>query len=240
MDKFIAEKSFWDIFPEAELGIMTVRGLDNSMEDGPARQETIDMLAEANREAEKFIDKPVLSQCSVVSVWRDAFQKFKKKKGNRASIEALLNRIQKGKEVGPINPLVDIYNAMSLKYGLPCGGEDADTIKGDMRLTITEGGDSFLALGDTENDPTLPGELCYIDDEGAVCRCWNWRDGVRTMLTEDSKNVFLIFESVDPSRHDDLVKASDELEALVLKYLGGTVAMKTIITKDNTSADSAI
>lgn len=44
----------------------------------------------------------------------------------------------------------------------------------------TKGGDAFTPLGeDAESDPTLPGELAYVDDAGAVCRCWNWREGVR-------------------------------------------------------------
>lgn len=44
----------------------------------------------------------------------------------------------------------------------------------------TKGGDAFTPLGeDAESDPTLPGELAYVDDAGAVCRRWNWREGVR-------------------------------------------------------------
>jgi DNA/RNA-binding domain of Phe-tRNA-synthetase-like protein len=52
--------------------------------------------------------------------------------------------------VGAINPLVDIYNGISLQFALPCGMEDIDTFKGDLRLTVTNGGDPFLALGDEE------------------------------------------------------------------------------------------
>ena len=78
-----------------------------------------------------------------------------------------------------------------------------------------------MALGDIEDDPALPGEIIYKDDLGAVCRNWNWRDGQRTMLTEGTKNAFLILESVDPSRHDDILMALDEMEKLVTGYLGG-------------------
>ena len=47
----------------------------------------------------------------------------------------------------------------------------------NLRLTKAVGGEHFLALGDDEADNALPGEICYLDDEGAVCRSWNWRDG---------------------------------------------------------------
>lgn len=234
MAKFIAEKSFWELFPEAEIGIVVLRGIDNSDKAYDEHSEITEELKQANSEVEKFFTSDQLSKCPVVSVWRDAFQKFKKKKGNRASIEALLNRVQKGNAVGTINPLVDIYNAVSLTYGLPIGGENVDSFVGDLRLTISEeGGDEFLALGDEENNPTLPGELCYLDDKGAVCRCWNWRDGQRTMLTEDTKNAFLIIESVDPTRHDDVIAAMDALSEKGSKYLGGQVTAKEMITIDN-------
>ncbi|HCD72205.1 MAG TPA: hypothetical protein DEQ04_06605 [Thermovirga lienii] len=38
----------------------------------------------------------------------------------------MLKRISKGEHIGTINPLVDIYNSISLRYALPCGGEDID------------------------------------------------------------------------------------------------------------------
>ena len=106
----------------------------------------------------------------------------------------------KGNPVGSITPSVDIYNTVSLAHALPVGGEDIDAMAGDIRLGITEGGDAFRPLGEEENAPTLEGELCYRDDAGAICRCWNWRDGERTALTDDSKKAFLIIESVDPDR----------------------------------------
>lgn len=234
MAKFIIEDSFWELFPKAEIGVVVLKGIDNTT-DGVEKNldEIARMLKEANITAKKHITQPTLSQCPVVSVWREAFMKFKKKKDNRSSIEALLKRVEKGKEVGAINPLVDIYNTVSLTYGLPAGGEDIDTFEGNLRLTVTVGGDEFMAIGDKENNPTLPGEVCYLDDAGAVCRCWNWRDGVRTMLRESTKNVFISFDSVDPARHDDLMAAMNQIEENVVSLLGGKVTAKGILTIDN-------
>ncbi|GAA3261041.1 hypothetical protein LMG8520_0857 [Lactococcus lactis subsp. lactis] len=134
--------------------------------------------------------------------------------------------------MGSINPLVDIYNSISLNYGLPAGGEDIDTFAGNLRLTKAVGGEHFLALGDDEADNALLGEICYLDDEGAVCRSWNWRDGQRTMLTEQTKNAFLIIESVDPERGEVLNAATQKLAELSEKYLGGT-AQVLLVTKEN-------
>ena len=233
MKKFIAEKSFWDLFPDSEIGILVMDNIKNKPEDNdPAITKIKALLETANREAPKYLTDPVLSQNSVVSVWREAFTKFKTKKGARSSIEALLRRIDKGNAVGSINQLVDLYNAVSLTYGLPCGMEDLESIKGNLRLTVTIGGDAFLALGDSEADPTLPGELCYLDDRGGVCRCWNWRDGQRTMLTEKTTSAIAVIESVDPTRHADLVEALRELTAWVEETGVANVIVNTIVNQN--------
>lgn len=234
MKKFIAEPSFWELFPDSEIGILVMDNINNNPNDSnPALVKIKELLETANREAPKYLIDPVLSQNQVVSVWREAFTKFKTKKGARSSIEALLRRIDKGNAVGSINPLVDLYNAISLTYGLPCGMEDLDTVKGNLRLTITTGGDDFLAVGDTEPDMTLPGELCYLDESGAVCRCWNWRDGQRTMLTENTKRAIAVIESVDPARHLDLMEALNELTAWAEEAGVATVTVNTIINRNN-------
>ena len=229
MTKFIIEKDFWELFPDTQIGIVLAKGIDNT---GESSAEVKDMLAKANQESGKFLQEPVFSENPVVSVWRQAYRKFKTKKGARSSIENLMKRVEKGKEVGSINPLVDIYNTMSLTYGLPAGGEDIDSFAGNLRLTQAQGGEKFIALGDEEPDNALAGEIAYLDDEGAVCRCWNWRDGQRTMLTENTKNAFLIIECVDASRTDELRQAIEKLAELTVAHLGGRAEV-AIMTKEN-------
>ena len=234
MQKFIAEESFWKLFPEAAIGVIVARGMKPAGKV-PAEDAAgiATLLREANAQADRHLTSNTISQNEVVRVWRDAYQQFKTKKGARCSIENLLKRVLKGNPVGSITPAVDIYNAVSLKYALPVGGEDIDTFEGDLRLGITEGGDAFRALGEDEDDPTLPGELCYRDDAGAVCRCWNWRDGQRTALTDDSESAFLIIECVDPSRIDDLRAALDEFSQLIERYLGASIEAHAIVDRSN-------
>jgi len=236
MQKFIAEDSFWNLFPDAAIGIVIARGMkyadEVSAEDVRAVRA---MLASANEAADAHLTSDQVSQNQVVAVWREAYRLFKTKKGARCSIENLLKRMLKGNPVGSITPSVDIYNAVSLEYALPVGGEDIDSFKGDVRLGITEGGDAFRPLGEDEDDPTLPGELCYRDDAGAICRCWNWRDGERTALSDGSRNGFLVVECVDPQRIDDLKAAIDELAAAVGRHLDAHIDTTCIITRDSPS-----
>jgi len=224
MAKFIIKEDFWNLFPQAEIGVILATGVDNRLGGNEeALNEIQDLLAKANIEAKKYLLEEVFSENVVVAPWREAYRKFKTKKGVRCSIEALLKRVEKGKEVSTINPLVDIYNAVSLNHGIPCGGEDLNQFAGDLVLGFAQGGESFMALGDAEEDPALPGEIIYQDDIGAVCRCWNWRDGQRTMLTPDTTNAFLIIESVDPRRSIEYREAMEQLADLVKKYLAKDV-----------------
>ena len=240
MQQFIAEESFWDLFPDAAIGIVVARGMKSAADVSPEKATMLSqLLVAANGMAEMHLTSDTISENDVVKVWRDAYRSFKTKKGARCSIENLLKRVLKGNPVRSINPSVDIYNAISLKYALPVGGEDIDAFVGDVRLGLTEGGDSFLPLGENDEDPTLPGELCYRDDAGAICRCWNWRDGQRSALSDDSENAFLVIECVDPARLDDLKAALDDLASLVESCLDATIERKTVITRENPSVTIA-
>ncbi|MGU8801327.1 B3/B4 domain-containing protein [Clostridium perfringens] len=218
MKKFIIEDDFWELFPNAKIGIITCNGIDNTIKD---ENQYKDMISQGEKEALTHLTNEEFSSNEVIKVWRDAFKKFKTKKGARSSIEALLKRVSTGKELGTINPLVDIYNSISLKYAMPCGGEDMDKFIGDIRLTKATGDESFITLGSDKSEPPYEGEIVYKDDKGAICRCWNWRESVRTMLTEDTKNAFLCIELVDEKREKEFENALKELSQLVEKNLGG-------------------
>jgi len=219
MKKFIVEDDFWEVLPEAKIGVVICEDIDNSIGEVEKFKE---MLLQAEGKALTFLSKEEFSSNNVIQIWRDAYKKFKTKKGARASIEALLKRVHNGNHIGTINPLVDIYNSISLSYGFPCGGEDLDKFAGDIRLTKAKGDEEFIVLGSDENSPPYEGEIVYKDEEGVICRCLNWRESVRTMLTENTKNAFLCIELIDESRKVDFEKALKELVDLVNKNLGGT------------------
>lgn len=232
MSKFIVKPDFWAVFPHASIAVVLAKGVDNAS----ACPEAEALLEGAHREAGKYLGAAAFAENPAVAVWREAYRQFKTKKGARCSIEALLKRVENGRGVGPINPLVDIYNAVSLTWGLPCGGEDLDTFQGDLLLCTADGTEPFRALGDEEDEPPFPGEIVYKDDAGAVCRCWNWRDGQRTMLTENTKNAFLILECVDPVRTEDLKAAAAMLAEKVQTLCGGTASVH-ILSKDAPEAE---
>lgn len=217
--KVTVENEFWELFPQAQISIMVAKGLDNSVDESKDLYFK-SLLDKGSKRAEDFISDEPFTQNEVIQEWRQAFTKFKTKKGARSSIEALLKRVSQGREFNPINPLVDIYNSVSLSYAVPCGGEDIDKIEGGLHLAKAKGGESFFPLGAETDAPALPEEIIYRDDEGAVCRCLNWREAKRTMLTEETRDAVLVIEAVNEEQAKRAQAAMQELQYLVEDYFG--------------------
>ena len=71
----------------------------------------------------------------------------------------------------------------------------------------------------------MEGEIIYYDQEGAVCRCLNWREAQRTMLTEDTKDAILVIEAINEEQAKRAQTAMQELKDLAKNYFGveGTI-----------------
>ncbi|WP_223902726.1 B3/B4 domain-containing protein [Lactobacillus laiwuensis] len=227
MQKLIVDNTFWSIFPQAKIYTLVVNDLNNHIPDNADKYQI--MLNQAETEAKQYLTAKEFKDNSVINEWREVLSKFKKKKGARSSIEALLKRVSQGKTFNPINPLVDIYNSVSLEYAVPCGGEDLDQIAGQMHLGVAAGNEDFYPLGAEKSDPPRVGEVIYYDENGAVCRSLNWRDGKRTMLTEDTTNAILIMEAVTADQKDRADQAIQALKKKIVTELGveGTITLKT-------------
>lgn len=233
MTQFIVDPSFWEVFPEAKIFTLAVENIDNHID--PAKNgEFKRLLRQAFEAAEDHVALSPFASNPVIAKWREAFTRFKKKKGVRSSIEALLKRVDKDSPLSPINPLVDIYNSISLTYAVPCGGEDIDKIEGDIHLGKAKGGEPFFPLGAEEDAPALPEEICYFDNEGAVCRCFNWREAERTMLTEETTRAALVIEAIDNESAKQAKEAIEALQKAIEDYFGVKGTIK-VADKENPS-----
>ena len=221
----VIEESFWSLFPEAMIGLVTVRGIDNRVN----AEETGDLLARQMEATSAELGDADIGTHPAVAPWRAAYQRFGVKPSKtRSSIETMLRSAKSGR-LHAINPLVDLYNVVSLKHRLPCGGEDLAAIDGTLRLTRAIGNEHFVPLGGTENEPPQPGVVIYRDDGGVVCSCWNWREADRTKLTRATTDAILVIEALPPTTHQELVAACDDLAVLVTTHLGGASAIEMMV-----------
>ena len=233
MKKLVVDKDFWDLFPDANLGVLVLKNVNEKKELNENDSIIIkNLLDESNNNAKKYLTSDIISENEVVKVWREAYSKFPTKKGARCSLENLLKRVLHDNPVGSICPSVDITNAISLKYAFPIGAEDINKLDGDLHLAKMNGNESFIPIGSESNEPPLEGEFAYADNYGVVCRCLNWRDGIRTQITDDTTEEFVVMECID-GRTDLLNKALDELGELFSKYLDAEIYAKNIVTINN-------
>ncbi|WP_165005678.1 MULTISPECIES: phenylalanine--tRNA ligase beta subunit-related protein [unclassified Enterococcus] len=235
MKKVIVDPNFWELFPEATIELLAVEGIDNHV-DSEKEESYHQLLNQAAKEARSYLTEEPFSQNEVIAQWRQAFTLFKTKKGARSSIEALLKRANQEREFFPINPLVDIYNSISLRFGVPCGGEDIEKIEGDLHLGKAKGGETFLPLGAESDAPALPEEIIYYDEKGAICRCLNWREAQRTMLTEETGKAVLVIESINKEQAERGAQAIHALKELIDQTFGVTSVRHTL-TKDETETE---
>lgn len=212
----------FQLFPETVLGVVTAHGIDNTGGDDA-------ILGELRFEEERVRERLAGVQVAEhphIAPWREAYRKFgAKPKDHPSSVENLVRRALKGQPLPSINPLVDLYNTVSLRHLVPAGGEDLDRIDGDVLLTIAPANEPpVLLLGEAEPRPPKPGEVIYRDDAGAVCRRWNWKEADRTKLTAATRNAVLVIEGLPPVGRDFVARAAEELAALIRTHCGGRVA----------------
>ncbi len=168
---------------------------------------------------------------SHIEAWRTTFRKFgANPKKTTSSLEALWKRLQKNGALPSIDPVVDLYNALSIRFGAPFGGEDAARHSGAPHLGLATGAEKF----DTARDGVAviehpePGEVIWSDELGVTCRRWNWRQCRRTALTSASENLWFVIDRLAPMPVDELRRAGDEL-VLGLRRLSPGVEALTLL-----------
>jgi DNA/RNA-binding domain of Phe-tRNA-synthetase-like protein len=138
-----------------------------------------------------------------LEAWRAAFRAFGAKR-YVCSAEALIAR---GAELPRINALVDRYNAVSMRWAVPVGGEDLDRVVPPVRLVFAGGDEPFNG----PDEHPRRGEVVWVDGRGVTCRRWNWRQCVRTRLTEATERAYFLFDALPVFGDRDLSAAMDDL-----------------------------
>ncbi|BCZ54602.1 B3/4 domain-containing protein [Enterobacter hormaechei subsp. xiangfangensis] len=162
-----------------------------------------------------------------LAAWDEVFKAFgAKPKRTPCSASALRKRVKRDGSLPPLDPVVDIYNAISIRYAIPVGGENLAAYSGAPRLTLADGSEPFDTF--KEGEPVVenpePGEVIWRDDLGVTCRRWNWRQGVRTRLDSQAQSMWFILESLPSMPLAALQEAGDELVSNLQKLMPGATA----------------
>ncbi|WP_191969783.1 B3/B4 domain-containing protein [Neorhizobium galegae] len=156
---------------------------------------------------------PVWGEVHLAS-WAEAYSRFGAKPNRTpCSAQALKKRVEKDGRIPSINPVVDLYNAVSLRFAIPVGGENFDAYVGRPRLSVADGTEAFDTVmnGEALIENPSKGEVIWRDDVGVTCRRWNWRQGTRTRLETLGGRMWFILESLATMPEEALEEAGNML-----------------------------
>lgn len=132
----------------------------------------------------------------------------------RPASEALIRRLLQGKELYPIDTLVDLTNLASIAYGYSIGGFDADKFEGDT-LTLGVGREGELYEGIGRGIINIAGLPVYRDARGGVGTPTS--DNERTKIDIATTHLMVLINGYDGC--EDKVRANAEfIQRLLRQY----------------------
>ena len=183
--------------------------------------------------------------------YREAFREIGINPNRYAcSIEALMDRIAKGKGMPHINPAVDLGNALSLKYKIPIGAHDMYTFLKDdgtrrgndeagVRIRPSTADDHFRPFGAPEGecDDPEPGEIVYVSGNEIRTRRWTWRQSEQGKMQDKTTAVFYPIDGFAGHNLEDMKKVMKDFIELLANYFAKSGSRCTVATglvdKDN-------
>ena len=199
--RFKVDKKFFEKVDNACFGVIIARGIDNTK-----KYDFIEKMLEdeINSIEEEYRDKKV-KELPEIELYRDAFRKLDINPNKyMCSIEALVSRTVNSKHIPNINPIVDLGNALSLKYRIPLGIHDIDRFSGDIEIRPANSDDRFVPFGGGDYDNPDVGEVIYVSGNDVKTRRWTWRQGDNSKVDETIKNAFIPLDGFNENKESIL------------------------------------
>lgn len=219
--KFTVDQKLFSLLPQACFGVVVVKGVDNSQPQ-PAIEK---MLTQSIERAEEYFEGKKIKEAAEIVPYREAFKALHINPNKfMCSIEALLSRVAKKKGLPFINPLVDLGNAVSVKYHIPLGAHDLGSMQGDITIRPAVAGDTFLPFGSMESEEPDAGEMVYVSGNEVRTRRWTWRQSEQGKITAQTTSVFFPLDGFVGINDSQVLCARDELAEHLQTFFGCEVA----------------
>ena len=219
MIPFRYDSQILKLFPNLAGGAMLGAGLHN----GPSPENLRQVYLEEQHRVLDRIGSTPLSEIETLAGWRAAFRLFGVDPTQyRSAAEALLRRLTKKGDIPSINAVVDICNLVSIRYGLPVGAFDLRSVGEMITVRFATGAEHFTVLGEADPEQLKPGEVIFTNPQGLlVARRWCWRSSEESAAREDTTQTLFTIEAQHPGGKEMVIKALDDLKALLGDYVGG-------------------
>ncbi|HSD98385.1 MAG TPA: lysine--tRNA ligase, partial [Patescibacteria group bacterium] len=218
-DIFFLAKEVVEKYPSVAIGVAVIKNVSIKKENGDLEKEKEKLLESlTNLTTEEIGEFPELK----------SYRRLHKEMGvdwhsRRPSPEALLRRVALKKGLYKVNTCVDAYNLIVMKHRVSVGAFDLDNIIMPTSLDIAKGGEKILLLGDSEETVYKTGEIAYFDKKGPFNLDFNYRDAQRTLVSENTKNLYINVDGIYEVTPEKVEKVLREVCDSIMKYCGGSL-----------------
>ncbi|KAL8899966.1 MAG: hypothetical protein Q9207_005927 [Kuettlingeria erythrocarpa] len=230
MDRFLIAPEVTKMLPKMQVVIVVAYNLDNTGENADVTsfcQETAtstlsSLSAYPNAQSHPRI---ALYRTTLKAACNLSPKKFPQ------SHESLYKRLLKERTaLRPINPLVDFYNAVSIKHGVTAGAFDLGALQtrgtAPLELRLSKANDTFKALDAGAEEAATPvpeGELVYAQGATVLTRHLAWRQAAEGLVEPATRNVIFMSEVFHDNNEQEAITdgAPSKLSAAVTDELVG-------------------
>lgn len=219
-------------FPELNVGVIIAQGIDNSKKSKKVTslfQEAVEYVKLTYTPEEATDPKLIaqhLAKSPLISAWRAAYEEFGVKTHYNTNVETLMANIVSGNPPKSRNSLLDMCRYISLKNIIPLGAYDLDKIEGDIYLGLANTGEKFLPADSSGAERVDKNEVVYSDGGGILCRKWNWKEGRKAQVTEQTENAVIILDALPPITRGKLNTILSEASDLINMACGGKLSYR--------------
>ena len=210
--RFVVSPKIFELYPGLKLPVVVAQGLKPTANSIRVEKLWREAWEEAGLLASTYANAQSHPR---VAAWREAMaatgvsgRKYP------SSVESLLRRAFKGGEPPRINPLVDFYNSISLRYVVPAGGFDLALLGDALELRLTREADTFRPLDSASAERVEPKEVAYASGNEILTRHFVWKQSHTGLLSESTRSVFLVSEVLG-----EVEESADGLAQAVLEDL---------------------
>jgi DNA/RNA-binding domain of Phe-tRNA-synthetase-like protein len=210
--RFVVSPKIFELYPGLKLPVVVAQGLEPTANSIRVEKLWREAWEEAGLLASTYANAQSHPR---VAAWREAMaatgvsgRKYP------SSVESLLRRAFKGGEPPRVNPLVDFYNSISLRYVVPAGGFDLALLGDALELRLTREADTFRPLDSASAERVEPKEVAYASGNEILTRHFVWKQSHTGLLSESTRSVFLVSEVLG-----EVEESADGLAQAVLEDL---------------------
>lgn len=229
-NSFTVESKVFEVLPDYCVGVIRA-SIPNKANGVKAVRELF------RKELQQFFHQyqgVALRETKNISAYRSALQKAGINPNKfMCSIEALSRRVQKDGALPEIDPIVDLGNAISLKYLLAVGAHDlANAQENSIAVRFSEKGDLFRPMGTLTDEGVPEGELVYASGHQVKTRRFIWRQSDDGKITDLTTEYLIPLDGFTGVNEEEVLKARDEFASLLSEWFGASVTT-SFITKEN-------